>query len=163
MAWTPASICCALALSLVAGAPPHPGHGHGHADGHRPQTSSVGYGGFTCTWSKSGGGAVACGKSTGAGLRILVSRKLVQVRAETGAVLFSRRQARAPGGPARERPTGVVFSHSEDGLLCEWSARSGGAVFCGTADRRGYAAGVLSTVATVLSSSGGIVFIGKQP
>jgi hypothetical protein len=158
---TPASLCCVLALSVVAGGPPHPGHGGGKPGNHHSSIESQG--GYTCTWASAGGGSVTCVRSGGVGLRIVVSRKVVQVRAAAGAVLFSRRQPGHAHGPVRERPAGVVFSHSEDGLLCEWSSRSGGAVFCGTADRRGYAAGVLATVATVLSSSGGIVYIGKQP
>jgi hypothetical protein len=159
----PASLCCVLALSVVAGGPPHPGHGGGKGGGRHSHSSTESQGGYTCTWASTGGGSVTCARSSGVGLRIVVSRKVVQVRTAAGVVLLSRRQPAHAHGPVRERPAGVVFSHSEDGLLCEWSSPSGGAVFCGTADRRGYTAGVLPTVATVLSSTGSIVYIGKQP
>src|SRR5581483_1411476 len=171
---TPGSIRGLLMLGLLLAGSPHPGHGShedggnghggkGHGKPPAPHSTTVTRGALSCTWASHGGGSVSCARADGSGLRIVVSGKLVQVQSPGGATLFSRRQPARPRGPAREPGTGVVFRHVEDDLLCEWTTAGGGGVFCGAADRRGYAAGLLPTVATVLSASSDIVFIRKQP
>jgi hypothetical protein len=118
---------------------------------------------LTCTWSKTGGGSVSCGKADGSGLVVVVSRKAAQVAGADGTVLFTRAQPTRARGRARPPGAGVTFRHSANGLLCEWSTANGGAVLCGTADRRGYAVGVWSTVAVVIDAASKVVYIGKQP
>jgi hypothetical protein len=165
---TPGSIRGLLVLGLVLAGSPHPEHGSHGNDGneggrpaaHRAHTET--HDSLTCTWAVQGGGSVTCGRANGTGLRIVVSRKLVQVRSAGGAVVFSRRQPAHARGAAREPGAGVVFRYTEGDLLCEWTTAGGGGVFCGAADRHGYAAGLLPTVATVLSGSNDIVFIRKQ-
>jgi hypothetical protein len=119
--------------------------------------------GLTCTWSKTGGGSVSCGKTDGTGLVVAVSKKLAQVTGEDGSVLFSGPQPKHSRGKGRPPSAGVTFRHSQRGLVCEWRTANGGAVLCGTTDRRGYAVGVWSTVAVVIDATGKVVYIGKQP
>lgn len=165
------SICLLALLSGTAaaahGPPTKPGKPGGDGrpanGGSEPHTYSEAHNGFTCRWGSSGAPSVTCGRSDGTGLRVTVSRTLVQVAGPTGPTLFSRAQPRRRRGPARQRGKGVAFTHVQDGLACEWRTADGGGVLCGAADRRGYAAGVLPTVATVLDGAGSIVYLGKQP
>ncbi len=165
---TPGSIRCLLVLGLALAGSPPPGHGsQGHGDqGHgKPSTGSAyteAHSGLTCMWASKGGGSVACGRLDGTGLRLVVSARLVRITTVDGSVLFSRRQPGHPRGPERRPGSGVSFRHVQDDLLCEWTPSGGGGVFCGRSDRRGYAAGLLPSVATVVSGAGNIVFIRKQ-
>jgi hypothetical protein len=119
--------------------------------------------GLTCTWTKSGGGSVTCGKADGSGLVVSVSRKIAQVTGDDGTVLFTSAQPKHVRGKGRPLTPGVTFSHSQSGLVCEWSTANGGAVICGTTDRRGLAVGVWSSVAVVIDATSKVVYIGKQP
>ena len=119
--------------------------------------------GLACTWSKGGGGSVSCGKADGSGLVVAVSRKLAQVTGADGTVLFTSAQPKHVRGKGRPTTAGITFRHSESGLVCEWSTANGGAVLCGTNDRRGFAVGVWNTVAVVIDATSKVVYIGKQP
>jgi hypothetical protein len=161
------------ALCLVSGVvllcPAAAWAGHGKPPG-KPDGPSPAKGGFaetqyglTCTWSKPGGGSVSCGNADGSGLVVTVSKKLAQVTGADGTVLFSSPQPMRGRGKGRPPAPGVTFTRSQSGLVCEWSAANGGAVLCGTTDRRGYAVGVWSTVAVVIDATSKVVYIGKQP
>ena len=119
--------------------------------------------GLTCTWSRGGGGSVSCAKADGTGLAVLVSRKLARVSGPDGTVLFSNAQPTHARGTGRPPSAGVTDTWTQSRLVCEWSTANGGAVLCGTSDRRGYAVGVWSTVAVVIDASSRVVYIGKQP
>ena len=165
---TPGSIRCLLLLGLALAGSPPPGHGsqgHGGNGPGKPATRHAyteAHSGLACTWASQGAGSVVCGRLDGTGLRFLVSARIVRITTVGGSVLFTRRQPVHPRGPAREPGSGVSHRHVEDGLLCEWTSTGGGGVFCGSADRRGYAAGLLPSVATVVSGASDIVFIRKQ-
>lgn len=147
--------------AAFAGRGKPPGYPHD-----RGKPAAAGYSethyGLTCTWSK-GGEFVSCAKADGTGLAVQVSRKLVQVTGPGGTILFSSLQPKHTRGRGRPATAGVTFKHSQSGLVCEWSTANGGAVLCGTSDRRGYAAGVWSSVAVVIDASSKVVYIGKQP
>ena len=120
--------------------------------------------GLTCVWTSAAGGSVTCAKSDGTGLHVSVSRRLVVVRSADGRIVFARAQPRrskratSPPGTTAS----VAFTHSDGNVLCQWSTAGGGGALCRASDGRGYTAGVLSTVAVVISDSSNIVFIGKQ-
>jgi len=160
------------ALCLVSGilllSPGAASAGHGKPPGKPgPGKPTGGYAethdGIGCTWSKTGGGTVSCGKVDGSGLVVVVSRKLAQVTGADGTVLFSSPQPKHARGKGRPPTPGLTARHVQSGLVCEWSSANGGAVLCGTTDRRGYAVGVWSTVAVVIDATSKVVYIGKQP
>jgi len=167
------TVLAALAAGPPAGAAPPGAGGHWRPGPHRGGPGPPGNGartgaysethfGLTCTWSRALGSAV-CARADGTGLQVTVSRRLVTVRAQGGAVVFSRAQPRGSRRPAAPPGAGAAFSHSDGNVLCQWSSASGGSALCRAADGTGYTAGVLSTVAVVISDSSSIVFIGKQP
>ena len=161
------------ALCLVSGAlllcPAAASAGHGKLPGRPggPRPAKGGYAqteyGLTCAWGRSGGGSVSCAKADGSGLVVVVSRNFAQVTDAARSVLFSSPQPRRGRGKGRPLTPGVTFAHSQNGLVCEWSTANGGAVICGTSDRRGLAVGVWSTVAVVIDATSKVVYIGKQP
>jgi len=157
LVWGVLLLCPGAALAGHGKPPGTPGRGKpsgGYAETHY---------GLACTWSKGGGGSVSCGNSDGSGLAVTVSRKLAQVAGADGSILFSSPQPTHVRGKGRPPSSGVVFRHSQSGLVCEWSTANGGAVLCGTNDRRGLAVGVWSTVAVVIDASSKVVYFGKQP
>jgi hypothetical protein len=155
------ALCFVSGVVLLCPAAASAGHGHGPG---RPKGGYLEtHYGLTCTWSKGGGGSVSCAKADGTGLAVQVSRKLAQVTANDGTVLFSSTQPKHSRGRGRPPTGGITFRHTQSGLLCEWSTANGGAVLCGSADRRGFAVGVWSTVAVVIDVSSKVVYIGKQP
>jgi hypothetical protein len=161
------ALCLVSGVLLLCPAAAWAGHGKppGKPAGPRPTKGAFAetqYG-LTCTWSRSGGGSVSCGNADGSGLLVAVSRKLVQVTGVDGGVLFSSPQPNHSRGKGRPPTTGVTFTHAQNGIVCEWSTANGGAVLCGTTDRRGYAVGVWSTVAVVIDATSKVVYIGKQP
>ena len=161
------ALCLVSGVLLLCPAAAWAGHGKPPGRPGGPKSAKGGYAeteyGLTCTWSRSGGGSVTCGKADGSGLLVVVSRKLVQVTGPDGTVLFSSPQPKRSRGKRPPATAGVTFTHSGSGLVCEWSTANGGAVLCGTTDRRGYAVGVWSTVAVVIDATSKVVYIGKQP
>lgn len=160
------SLC--LAAGVLALSPGSAFAGHGKPPGtprgkpDRGAYAETHYG-LTCTWGRGSGGSVSCVKADATGLTVQVSRKLAQVTSADGSVLFASAQPKHSRGRGRPPGVGVTFRHVQSGLVCEWSTANGGAVLCGTNDRRGYAVGVWSTVAVVIDAASKVVYIGKQP
>jgi len=161
------ALCLVSGVLLLCPAAASAGHGKppGTPGGPKPAKNGdteTRYG-LTCTWSRAAGASVSCGKADGSGLVVDLSRAAAQVTGADGTILFSTPQPKHVRGKGRPPTAGVTFRYSRRGLACDWSTANGGAVLCGTADRRGYAVGVWNTVAVVIDPASKVVFIGKQP
>lgn len=163
-----AGVCASAAVAAPAGhgRPGRPDPSPPAASPRGPGAPAAGYSethfGLTCTWSGGFGGYATCARADGTGLQVAVSRRLVVVRSAGGKIVFWRAQPRRSRRPPPAPTASVAYSHSDGNVACQWSTASGGGALCRAADGRGYTAGVLSTVAVVISDSSNIVFIGKQ-